>query len=348
MSSIVRQEASPQLIELGRRVTRALERPPPEDRSQGLSYYAQCFAAGAVSSSIRFPLSPLEMIKTRMQADSMRIQNSTNAMGTKPSRNSLYSHFVSSIKSKNGVRELFVGASPTFLAYASQTAIKYSLYETFKDLMTDYVGSSNRGMVYVTAAATAEVVADIFMCPWEMIRVRMQTDPKFPKRLRPAIGEMLHNQNLYNFPFGSLGPIIMRQVPSTIVNFYTFENTVSWIYTNILQTQKDPSGNSVEINKSDFSLLTQLGVTFTAGYVAGACCAVVSHPADSMISLKGSHQRYMDKSYLQIIQEVGFYRLATNGLSTRILMIGSIISSQWLIYDSVKTLLGLGTSGGTT
>ena len=39
--------------------------------------------------------------------------------------------------------------------------------------------------------------------------------------------------------------------------------------------------------KETYRKTTQLGVTFTAGYLAGVLCAVVSHPADSIVSLVG-------------------------------------------------------------
>jgi len=36
--------------------------------------------------------------------------------------------------------------------------------------------------------------------------------------------------------------------------------------------------------KSEYSYATQLGVTFASGYLAGIFCAIVSHPADTMVS----------------------------------------------------------------
>jgi solute carrier family 25 phosphate transporter 3 len=36
--------------------------------------------------------------------------------------------------------------------------------------------------------------------------------------------------------------------------------------------------------KSDCSKTEQLGVSFAAGYLAGILCAVISHPADNLVS----------------------------------------------------------------
>jgi solute carrier family 25 phosphate transporter 3 len=47
----------------------------------------------------------------------------------------------------------------------------------------------------------------------------------------------------------------------------------------------------------------------------------------------------------QIYKEIGFRGL-WNGLTTRIVMIGTLTGLQWWIYDSFKTAVGLQTTGG--
>ena len=36
--------------------------------------------------------------------------------------------------------------------------------------------------------------------------------------------------------------------------------------------------------RNEYSKSTQLSITFASGYIAGVVCAIVSHPADSMVS----------------------------------------------------------------
>jgi len=90
-----------------------------------------------------------------------------------------------------------------------------------------------------------------------------------------------------------------------------------------------------------------LSVTFASGYLAGIFCAIISHPADTMVSklynlkTEGSMADNVSKIYSQI----GFMGL-WRGLMTRILMIGTLTGLQWWIYDSFKTAVGLQTSGG--
>lgn len=57
-----------------------------------------------------------------------------------------------------------------------------------------------------------------------------------------------------------------------MVKFATFENAVAQIY----KTLGKP--------KESYNALQQTGVSFLGGYIAGIGCAVVSHPADVMVS----------------------------------------------------------------
>merc|ERR1712025_605505 len=80
-----------------------------------------------------------------------------------------------------------------------------------------------------------------------------------------------------------------------------------------------------------------MGVTFTAGYIAGVFCAIVSHPADTIVS-------YMNKAQGSTIgtaaKALGF-KGCWAGLGPRIIMIGTLTALQWFIYDGVKVGLGI-------
>jgi len=79
------------------------------------------------------------------------------------------------------------------------------------------------------------------------------------------------------------------------------------------------------------------GGDFAAGYIAGVFCAVVSHPADTIVS-------YMNKakgsSVGDAAKALGFNGMWA-GLGPRIIMIGTLTALQWFIYDGVKVQLRL-------
>lgn len=97
--------------------------------------------------------------------------------------------------------------------------------------------------------------------------------------------------------------------------------------------------------KSEYDKSTQLGITFASGYLAGIFCAIISQPADNLVSQMGRPEN-KGKSFGDMIKEQGMKRLFMAGLGTRIIMIGTLTGLQWWIYDTYKSAMGLGTSGG--
>ncbi|GAA5828203.1 hypothetical protein JCM10212_003289, partial [Sporobolomyces blumeae] len=98
--------------------------------------------------------------------------------------------------------------------------------------------------------------------------------------------------------------------------------------------------------KASYNKVEQLGVSAAAGYIAGVFCAVVSHPADTMVSKLNAPLKPGEAkpSVGSIYSQIGFSGLWA-GLGTRIFMIGTLTALQWLIYDSFKVAVGLPTTG---
>jgi solute carrier family 25 phosphate transporter 3 len=239
-----------------------------------------------------------------------------------------------------GATGILKGWAPTAIGYSLQGAGKFGLYEVFKDVYSTAAGEENsykyRGLIYLAGSASAEFFADILLCPWEMVKVKVQTSETgtFPTKLMPALSEMQARSAETRFPFGSLVPLWGRQIPYTMAKFYFFEKVVEAFYTYVFTKPKE-----------SYDKATQLGITFTSGYLAGVICAIVSHPADSLVSQMGKASN-KGKSLGQIASEVGLAELATKGLAPRILMIGTLTGFQWWIYDTFKTSMGMGTTGG--
>ena len=92
--------------------------------------------------------------------------------------------------------------------------------------------------------------------------------------------------------YKGLVPLWMRQIPYTMMKFAAFERTVEFLYKYVVPVPRDT------LTKDK-----QLVVTFTAGYIAGVFCAVVSHPADSVVSKLNSNK---GSTALQIAKMLGW------------------------------------------
>lgn len=178
-----------------------------------------------------------------------------------------------SIYAKEGLRGVFFGWSPTFVGYSLQGAGKYGFYEYFKYLYGEQLfPNMNRTAVFLGASASAEALADLALCPLEAIKVRMQTTlPPFAHTLREGWSKIVAKEGLGGL-YKGLYPLWARQIPYTMTKFATFEETVSAIYRTLGKPKESYNG------------LQQTGVSFLGGYIAGIFCAIVSHPADVMVS----------------------------------------------------------------
>lgn len=111
-------------------------------------------------------------MKTRRQVDPKLYSSNLGAWKT--------------IYKTDGIRGVFFGWSPTLVAYSLQGAGKYGFYEVFKYTYGENLfPNTNKTVVYLAASASAEFLADIMLCPFEAIKVRMQTTlPPYARTVR--------------------------------------------------------------------------------------------------------------------------------------------------------------------
>merc|ERR1711941_117474 len=229
---------------------------------------------------------------------------------------------------EDGTKGLAKGWAPTLIGYSAQGIGKFGFYEGFKILYSGMIGEEasylNRTSLYLAASASAEFFADMFLSPFEAMKVRIQTMPGYANNMREAYAKMKTESG--NPFYKGLKPLWLRQIPYTMMKFACFEKTVEALYKYVVPKPRS------ECSKSE-----QLIVTFAAGYIAGVFCAIVSHPADCVVSVLN---KTPGASAGQVAKDLGFKGLWA-GLGPRIIMIGTLTALQWFIYDFVKVTLRL-------
>lgn len=286
-----------------------------------LQYTKSLFAGALACGLTHAAITPLDVAKCNMQV--RRISPSplelvlNGSLQVNPLK---YKGLLPSLRllaAEEGSKGLWKGFGPTFVGYSLQGMFKYGLYEIFKDYYMNLAGEEAsqkyKPLIWLAGSASAEVVADIALCPLEMTKVKIQTSPTgtFPTAFGAALKEMRATKAETRYPFGSIIPLWSRQIPYTMAKFFCFEKTAQLFYQYIFTRPKE-----------SYDKGTQLGITFASGYIAGVACALVSHPADSLVSLRGKNEM-KGKSVAQIAKEVGMTSLMTKGLGTRVLMIGT-------------------------
>uniref|UniRef100_A0A0N4ZB83 Phosphate carrier protein, mitochondrial n=1 Tax=Parastrongyloides trichosuri TaxID=131310 RepID=A0A0N4ZB83_PARTI len=281
-----------------------------------LKYYSLCALGGAISCGVTHTaIVPLDLVKCRIQVNPEKYKG-------------IVSGFKTTIAEEGG-RALAKGWAPTLYGYSMQGLGKFGFYEVFKNVYADALGEEKaylyRTYLYLAASASAEFFADILLAPMEATKVRIQTSPGAPPTLRGCAPMIYKSEGLSGF-YKGLPPLWMRQIPYTMMKFACFERTVELLYQYVVPKPRS------ECNKAE-----QLGVTFVAGYIAGVFCAIVSHPADTIVSKLNQDS---NASAGAILKKLGFMGM-WGGLTPRIIMIGTLTALQWFIYDTVKVVFNL-------
>jgi len=285
-------------------------------------YFLKGAAAGGICCSVTHgALTPVDVVKTRVQLDPTKYTGLVSGMRK--------------IVAEEGAAALTTGLGATAFGYFIQGWFKFGGVEFFKIQATKTLGEekayANKGVIYIGAAACAEFIADIFLCPLEAVRIRQVSDPTFADSLAGGFGKMYKAEGLGGFYSGFL-PILAKQIPYTCAKFLVQGTASDAIYNSMGKSPTDVSGS------------TALGVSLLSGVIAGVAAAIISHPADTLLSKVNKAGAGGDGPLLErlsnIAKEVGFKNLCTVGLGARCVMIGTLTAGQFGIYDSVMGALG--------
>ncbi|BBH00574.1 phosphate transporter 3 [Prunus dulcis] len=336
--------------------------PSPSEPSKKIelyspSFYAACTFGGILSCGLtHMAVTPLDLVKCNMQIDPAKYKGISSGFGV--------------LLKEQGAKGFFRGWVPTLLGYSAQGACKFGFYEFFKKYYSDLAGpefsAKYKTLIYLAGSASAEVIADVALCPFEAVKVRVQTQPGFARGLSDGLPKFVKSEGALGL-YKGIVPLWGRQIPcnfniflydlkgvfhgtvctiqgtlfknesDTMMKFASFETIVEMLYKYAIPRPKDQCSKSL-----------QLGVSFAGGYVAGVFCAIVSHPADNLVSFLNNAKGATvgDVSAAMAVKKIGLVGLFTRGLPLRIVMIGTLTGAQWGIYDAFKVFVGLPTTGG--
>jgi len=217
-------------------------------------------------------------------------------------------------------------------------AFKFGGYEFWKKTFIDAVGvdkaSDYRAPIYLASAGIAEFFADIALCPLEATRIRLVSQPEFASGLVSGFSRILSQEGVGAF-YGGFVPILFKQVPYTMAKFGVYEA----VFEKMIQA----TGKTKETLKA--STFTSLNLA--AGVIAGMAAAIISQPADTMLSkvnkVRAEPGAGMMTRLSLVASQLGLKGLFA-GTGARLVMVGTITAGQFAIYGDIKKALGA-TSG---
>ncbi|KAG0051190.1 mitochondrial phosphate carrier protein [Gryganskiella cystojenkinii] len=286
----------------------------------GAALYARFALAGAICCGVTHgSMTPIDVVKTRMQLEPTIYNKGMGAA------------FRQVVKME-GPKALLTGFGPTFIGYFFQGAGKFGGYELWKKILIDTIGYENavqnRTAIYLGASGIAEFFADMALCPLEATRIRLVSQPTFATGLVSGFSRILREEGFIRGFYAGFGPIVFKQVPYTMAKFVVYEHAAEQIIKRL-----GP--------KETLSAGTMTNVNLLAGLIAGAAAAVVSQPADTLLSKinKTSGTGPVMARLMGLGKELGFRGLFL-GLGPRVLMVGTLTSMQFMIYGELKKAFG--------
>lgn len=289
----------------------------------GANLYARFAIAGAICCGVTHgAMTPVDVVKTRIQL-SPEVYNKGMIAGFRQ------------VVAAEGAGALLTGFGPTAAGYFLQGAFKFGGYEFWKKTFIDLVGaekaSENRTAIYLGSSAIAEFFADVALCPLEATRIRLVSQPTFATGLLSGFTKILKEEGAIKGFYSGFGPILLKQVPYTMAKFVVFERTTELIL-NQIGTPKDQLAPS-----------TMTTVNLGSGIVAGTVAAIVSQPADTLLSKinkqKGAAGESLTSRLVSMAGQLGVKGLFL-GLGPRIVMVATLTAGQFAIYGDIKRVLG--------
>jgi solute carrier family 25 phosphate transporter 3 len=265
---------------------------------------------------------PVDVVKTRMQLDPVKY-NKGMVGGFRQ------------VIAAEGAGALLTGLGATAAGYFVQGWFKFGGVEFFKINIAAAMGEQaawdNRTAIYLAAAGGAEFIADLFLCPLEAVRIRSVADPAFPQSLPAGAARIMSTEGVGGF-YAGLGPILFKQIPYTMAKFAVQGLAADAIYTSMNSSPSKQSG------------ATNMSISLSTGVLAGVTAAIISHPADTLLSkinkAGAGGTGSTSTRLVNIAREMGFAKLCTTGLGPRCVMIGTLTAGQFGIFDIVMGAVG--------
>ena len=289
-----------------------------------MKYFLSGALAGGICCSITHGgLVPVDVVKTKIQ-----LQPDVYNKG-------FIGGFGQVIEAE-GMNGLLTGLGPTAQGYFIQGWFKFGGVEFFKINITKSVGEQkawdNRNSIYLASSAMAEFIADIFLCPYEACRIRLVSDPAYADSMVGCASKMMAEQGFVGAFYSGFVPILCKQIPYTMAKFAVQGKAAENIYNALGSSPDKPPA------------IGNLGVSLASGVIAGVAAAIISHPADTLLSKikkKGAGgEGGMFTRMGRIVAETGLVTLCTQGLGARCVMIGTLTAGQFGIFDIIMGMTG--------
>lgn len=292
------------------------------------------FVAGGLCASISHGVTtPLDVIKTKMQQSPGKYKSGMlDAART--------------MIQTEGAMVLTAGLAPTVVGYGIEGAIKFGLYEAFKTLLAP-LQFLDKFTAKLLASVIAGAFAAVLLCPMEEARIKMVGDASWAKEnLISAMTRLLLEGGLLS-TFVGLPAMLLKQIPYTMGKQVSFDILAEAFY------------SLVKLQNVWTAAELKWTISIASAFFASIAACLLSQPGDVLLTMtyeadeaphgkKSAGTKPAAKGIGSLIKSLhaqqglsGFFL----GLQARLSHVASIITTQLVINDVIKTALGLPATG---
>ena len=282
-----------------------------------LSTFFRFSIAGAIcSSAVHVALTPLEVVKTKVQTTPTMYPKVLPAFGI--------------LAKEEGPTAFFSGWIPTLLGWFGGGAVLYATTEVIRRTLTDLAGANADSLevpIILAAAAVASAATVTIVCPFDAVRIRQVANPSYGKNA-PAVAKRMISEEGIGSLIDALPVFLARQVPYAMVKFTIFDLSTEYLMKAYPSSSED--------------LILSLGISLLGGIFGGVSAAIVSNPADAVISelKKAASDMSPQEAFRSLMDRTGASGLF-KGLQIRMLFYSLASSMQFVTYDSIRFALGV-------
>lgn len=281
------------------------------------------FLSGGLCAALSHGITtPFDVVKTRIQSDPEKYGQGVLRAAT-------------IILGEDGPQTLVKGLGPTVLGYGLEGAAKFGLYESLKPAMVRILHVESNALPYLIASVVAGAAASAILCPLERTRIRMVTETQHATSTSDFDEHSWIDKSGLRDSFSGLPAMLSKQVP------YTFGKQASYdaITTLLYSLVANPTMSSVKLE-----------VSFVAAFLASILACLLSQPGDVILTETYKDNDSAAVSFPSVVSSIyGREGVSSffSGLGARFLHVGAIITTQLVLYDTIKQALGLSATGAS-
>lgn len=257
-------------------------------------------------------------------------------------------------KEEGGPAALLNGLGPTVLGYGIEGAMKFGAYEVSKPVFRALLGEKRKVLAFMMASFLAGAIAAVLLVPMESLRIKQVTDPSYSEdTIVTGLPRIIRDDGFW-VTMSGVWAMLAKQVPYTFGKQVSFDLVARFLYS----VTEGLSDSLSKISANQLKWIVSLLSAFCASIAACLC----SQPGDMILTetynTGKSKSKSKSKSKAASSSTPGNFGTVVRGIYgrgglpeffrgtyARLVHVGMIITSQLMVYDLVKQLLGLPATG---